>query len=306
MNRQQRRQQERERDKYLKAVKSLTPTQAKLVNLIAEEKAKAVTEKHIQTAGELFDRNITAALLIEGWSLEKVYKFQDSLIDLLSEDTEKYKILEKENVDMEKIEKEVKDYIKVLLDMQVEEKEAMKDLSFKFPTLSKSMLKNAYEKVKREHGKENKSSVPQKAIDFFNNNSGVLNSNEMISAAMNKFNFTQSTAQTYYYKWKKDFMKPIPTDKKEPVVKKNLKTECVNKKENKENKKENVKMEGLKVLEEKVIKTVKVKGENGIYEGKTGEGIILEKDGAQVKFNNVKELDKWTSEVREVLKMVGA
>ncbi|MGX7745660.1 hypothetical protein [Rhodopseudomonas parapalustris] len=43
--------------------------------------------------------------------------------------------------------------------------------------------------------------------NFFTENSKYENK-KIISMAMEKFGFTQSTAATYFYAWKKDFMKP--------------------------------------------------------------------------------------------------
>jgi hypothetical protein len=61
-------------------------------------------------------------------------------------------------------------------------------------------------------------------------------------------------------------------------------------------------VKALKILEEK--RTVKVQGENGIYEGETGKGIILRKDDATISFQTKDQLDIWVAEVRQVLDMI--
>ena len=123
----------------------------------------------------------------------------------------------------------------------------------------------------------------------------------MIKHAIKEFSFTESTAQTYYYKWKKEFMnnkitKVEKTDKKQ---RQDLQEES-----KKIQSKEEVKVEGLKVLEEKVIKTVKVEGKNGIYTGTTGEGIVLTKDNATISFENIEQLENFTEEYKQVFEMV--
>lgn len=51
---------------------------------------------------------------------------------------------------MAKVEKEVREYVKGLIEKGINKKEALEDLQFKFPKLSKSMLNVAYSKVREE------------------------------------------------------------------------------------------------------------------------------------------------------------
>ncbi|MBA4509153.1 hypothetical protein H1057_14050 [Clostridium sporogenes] len=301
MNRQQRRQQERDLKKNLGTIQELTPQQTKLINIAATEKAKAMTKKYIDKFSEIADRAISAVLIDEGYTTDEVYKLELKITELMEEDNRKIIELEKENVDMAKIDNEVKDYIEELLKKGVSKKQAIDDLVFKFPKLSKSMLLNVYTKVKKEKGYTENRVSREDVYEYFTDHLKSWNGEEMIKHAIKEFSFTESTAQTYYYKWKKEFMnnkitKVEKTDKKQ---RQDLQEES-----KKIQSKEEVKVEGLKVLEEKVIKTVKVEGKNGIYTGTTGEGIVLTKDNATISFENIEQLENFTEEYKQVFEMV--
>ncbi|APF28234.1 hypothetical protein NPD5_254 [Clostridium sporogenes] len=301
MNRQQRRQQERDLKKNLGTIQELTPQQTKLINIAATEKAKAMTKKYIDNFSEVADRAISAVLIDEGYTTDEVYKLELKITELMEEDNRKIIELERENVDMAKIDKEVKEYIEELLKKGVSKKQAIDDLVFKFPKLSKSMLLNVYTKVKKEKGYTENRVCREDVYEYFTDHLKSWNGEEMIKHAIKEFGFTESTAQTYYYKWKKEFMnnkitKVEKTDKKQ--------TRDLQEESKKVQSKEEVKVEGLKVLEEKVIKTVKVEGKNGIYTGTTGEGIVLTKDNVTISFENIEQLENFTEEYKQVFEMV--
>ncbi|MDU1421968.1 hypothetical protein ACTQ4P_12020 [Clostridium sporogenes] len=301
MNRQQRRQQERDLKKNLGTIQELTPQQTKLINIAATEKAKAMTKKYIDNFSEIADRAISAVLIDEGYTTDEVYKLELKITELMEEDNRKIIELEKENVDMAKIDKEVKEYIEELLKKGVSKKQAIDDLVFKFPKLSKSMLLNVYTKVKKEKGYTENRVSREDVYEYFTDHLKSWNGEEMIKHAIKEFSFTESTAQTYYYKWKKEFMNNKIT-KVEKTDKKQI--QDLQEESKKIQSKEEVKVEGLKVLEEKVIKTVKVEGKNGIYTGTTGEGIVLTKDNATISFENIEQLENFTEEYKQVFEMV--
>ena len=56
----------------------------------------------------------------------------------------------------------------------------------------------------------------------------------------------------------------------------------------------------LEVLEEVVIKEVKLKGKNGVYEAKTGVGVALESEGYKLAFSNIEELESFCNEFKKV------
>lgn len=130
----------------------------------------------------------------------------DRMSDLITEDAIKTNILDKENVDAMKIEKEVNEYIEGLLEQGLSKKQTMDDLIFKFPKLSKSMLLNAYAKVKEGKGYTENRVSKEEVYLHFDGHAGIFNASQMVKSTMDRFRFTESTAQTYYYKWKKEYM----------------------------------------------------------------------------------------------------
>ena len=146
MNRAERRREEREMKKNVGALKSLTPEQLRLIDMMSEEKAK----KSVDSFSNVLDRGMTSALMDRNWSIEEIEKLQNEIAALMMEDVEKMNEYKKENIDMAKVEKEVREYVKGLIEKRINKKEALEDLQFKFPKLSKSMLNVAYSKVREE------------------------------------------------------------------------------------------------------------------------------------------------------------
>lgn len=146
MNRAERRREEREMKKNVGALKSLTPEQLRLIDMMSEEKAK----KSVDSFSNVLDRGMTSALMDRNWSIEEIEKLQNEIAALMMEDVEKMNEYKKENIDMAKVEKEVREYVKGLIEKGINKKEALEDLQFKFPKLSKSMLNVAYSKVREE------------------------------------------------------------------------------------------------------------------------------------------------------------
>lgn len=60
----------------------------------------------------------------------------------------------------------------------------------------------------------------------------------------------------------------------------------------------------LEVLEEEVIKHIKVKGRNGIYEAKTGLGVALENGEYKLAFCNIEELTEFYNEYKKVFERI--
>lgn len=146
MSRAERRREEREMKKNVGALKSLTPEQLRLIDMMSEEKAK----KSVDSFSNVLDRGMTSALMDRNWSIEEIEKLQNEIAALMMEDVEKMNEYKKENIDMAKVEKEVREYVKGLIEKGINKKEALEDLQFKFPKLSKSMLNVAYSKVREE------------------------------------------------------------------------------------------------------------------------------------------------------------
>jgi len=346
LNRQARRNQGRELKKTTQTINSLTPAQARIMESITDEKALKKSNKYIEEFGMLMDRSLTAALIDYGIEYEDINSISDNLSTLLLEDYEKIDKLEGENTNMTTIEVLVKKEVEELLEKGDNKKQNIETLIYKFPKLSKSMLLNAYGKVRKEQGLTENRISKGIVYEEFDKNAISLNSKEMVARAMKKFGFTENTAKTYYSKWKKAYMvektgnDPIfpdtPASTKDVKVKK---VEATTKKveENAKNiievvkerqcvkpteidnvvqaskmiqvptikKTEVVEMKKLLVVEEKVIKTIKVIGENGAYEAETNKGVSLSNEGMSMSFNTLEELEKFYEEFREVFSLVG-
>lgn|GEM_PF-2288722 len=317
MNRAERRRNEINLKKNTQIINKLTPEQAKLMDKIAEEKANKMSNKYIDKFGDLIDRSMTAALLDFGLELEEAELIQKNMSELFQEDSIKIEKLEGENIDMTKTEIDVTAAIKELLKAGNDKKEDMKTLEYKFSNLSKSMLLNAYAKVRKEVIYEN-----------FKKNELKLNGEEMVRNVMAKFKITETNAKIYYSKWKKEYMEDKTSV--DPLLPKKPTIETATQKEIEDNAKkiietakeiqcvpvivqavesinnvEVAEVKGLKVIEEKVIKTIKVEGENGVYAATTGKGITLTKNDMTIGFENEEQLNEWITEIKAVFAMVG-
>jgi len=328
VNRAERRRNESNLKKNTQIINKLTPEQAKLMDKIAEEKANKISNKYIDKFGDLIDRSMTAALLDFGLELEEAELIQKNMSELFKEDSIKIEKLEGENIDMATIELDVTTAIKDILQTSKGKKEDIENLTYKFSNLSRSMLINAYAKVKKEMGLT-KETVSKELVDaYFVKNEMKLSGKQMVTGAMSKFNFTESTAKTYYSKWKKEYM--VDKTSNDPLLPKKPTIETATQEEieyntkkiietAKEiqcipvivqaveilNKMEVTEMKGLKVIEEKVIKTIKVEGENGVYAATTGKGITLTKNDMTIGFENEEQLNEWITEIKAVFAMVG-
>jgi len=276
-----------------------------------------MSNKYIDKFGDLIDRSMTAALLDFGLELEEAELIQKNMSELFQEDSIKIEKLEWENIDMTKTEIDVTAAIKELLKAGNDKKEDMKTLEYKFSNLSKSMLLNAYAKVRKEVIYEN-----------FKKNELKLNGEEMVRNVMAKFKITETNAKIYYSKWKKEYMEDKTSV--DPLLPKKPTIETATQKEIEDNAKkiietakeiqcvpvivqavesinnvEVAEVKGLKVIEEKVIKTIKVEGENGVYAATTGKGITLTKNDMTIGFENEEQLNEWITEIKAVFAMVG-
>ena len=111
MNRQERRNKERKVEKDIKIFKKLSQTELAKVNEIAHKLAQSRTDEALT----ILDRSLTGVLVSEGWSFKEIKVLQDKLSEFMIEDQEKIRELEKENVDMAKLQEEVKVFIEGLI-----------------------------------------------------------------------------------------------------------------------------------------------------------------------------------------------
>lgn len=279
MTRNEKRNIDRELDKMKSAFKALTPTQHKLIDAIANEKANEKMDKF----NYIMDRAISAYFILKNPELDmdEISKMENELAELITEDISKdNKLFDNYKGDFEmvkkalnKMELELKDRVYQLLNEGVAQKEINETLILEFPKLSKSMIANGVKKSKEMWKEEQavKNTDPEEAeID--------------------------------------EAVKYIFDDSKEP--KRTAKTLSEAKQESVE-KTEKIVEESKEVVEEVKMNSLKVKsmvmeleGENGEYKA-SKDGVILVRENAQIDFKNIEELEKWTSEVKEVFKMVG-
>ncbi|MGG7215371.1 hypothetical protein ACQPUY_17470 [Clostridium nigeriense] len=133
---------------------------------------------------------------------------------------------------------------------------------------------------------------------YLNRNSS-REKNQLLKNIAEKFELSNEDAEKYYNSWKKEYMKPsnisIRKEDAEKIAKevaRQVEKELV--KEGKGMSKEN----GLEIIEKEVVKTVKAKGINGIYEAKTGVGVALENEGYKIAFRSIDELEAFCNEFK--------
>ncbi|HID0823847.1 TPA: hypothetical protein ACXDAP_001991 [Clostridium botulinum] len=147
MNRADKRRQVREIDKMMKSIQSLTPTQVKAMNYVTNEKVTAVLVS--------YQRVINASLVEYGLNYNEIEKIFNMATDFMKEEDEKsYKLNEelKRSGDIQmakkKIEKDVLDLINSMLDDGKKKSEIIEETLFKFSSMSKAMIINAYQEAK--------------------------------------------------------------------------------------------------------------------------------------------------------------
>lgn len=337
MNRAESRRQTRNFKKNLKTINKLTPQQAKIIDIAAREKAEKIANERLEEFGQIIDRSMSTALLEYDWNLNEIEELQKRMRELLVEDTQKINKLEEENVDIMKIQEEVRQAIEGLLEKGIGKKQAIDELVFKFPKLSRNMISVSYLKIKKEKEEDLKitrDKIVESAKKYGLDTEGKKKIAEELGS-------TYSTISTYVSRWKiteKEIKEEIKTDEAvkkildiiddKPVTDEKLKewdekynpngelaTEVKEIEKAEENIKEvkeiqckeaeeGLKMEGLKILEEKIVRTIKVQGENGTYEAETGKGVILSKGDASISFKSIEQLNEWAKEFTEVFEMI--
>lgn len=294
MNRQAKRQKQREMSKIENVISKLTPEQIKIIDHLSTVKAKQKSDMELAEIAMTIDRNLSAALITLGLDLKQVDKIESLISELTEEDSLKYKEMSKKyseeefRIIMKKIDGEIRKEIEKLLEKKLSKKQAIEELQFKFSTLSKSMITNAYQKVKEEL-EENKK---EEADDL------------EVEAAL-KYIFEEE-------KEVKKEDKTVEIKEVESNVSNNAITENNHIAEDGKMVKEETKVkagevvvdtsEGLQVLEE--IKIFKVKGNNGEYEADSRKGVILSREDRSIYFENEEQLDEWVNEFKRVFGMI--
>ncbi|WP_283705729.1 hypothetical protein [Clostridium perfringens] len=151
INRQQRKQYIRRKEKELRAVKNLTPIQigiiTKLLNKEKERMDISIEETRMSTY------SCINAALTELYNLknEELIKIWDATNNLLEEDIKARRgLVELSKEEMDKLDKNVKTRVGELIYEGKKQKEIIETLKKEFPKLSAAMRTNVYKEVKEE------------------------------------------------------------------------------------------------------------------------------------------------------------
>lgn len=249
MNRQERRKRDREIEKDKDFVKKLSVSEAKRMNEIIDK----ITKDKAEQAINLIYGSFISVLVSEGCSFEEIRKVQILMTEFILDEKEKTKILEKENIDMTKLQMEVREFMKGLIAQGKNRKEVIEETVFKFPKATKNMINRTFGEIDDEK-------VLDDAAAY------ILEDNKNIKKAIEK-----------------EDAKKIEAEVARQIEKES---------------------DDLEVLEEVVIKEVKLKGKNGVYEAKTGLGVALESEGYKLAFSNIEDLESFCNEFKKVFERI--
>jgi len=249
MNRQERRKRDREIEKDKDFVKKLSVSETKRMNEIIDK----ITKDKAEQAINLIYGSFISVLVSEGCSFEEIRKVQILMTEFILDEKEKTKILEKENIDMTKLQMEVREFMKGLIAQGKNRKEVIEETVFKFPKATKNMINRTFGEIDDEK-------VLDDAAAY------ILEDNKNIKKAIEK-----------------EDAKKIEAEVARQIEKES---------------------DDLEVLEEVVIKEVKLKGKNGVYEAKTGLGVALESEGYKLAFSNIEDLESFCNEFKKVFERI--
>lgn len=258
------------------------------INSLSREKIDMIREystwqskKDLKSAVDTFDRALSASVItvldVEWEVVEKVQeeliKFVDEDIKRMNENKSLYGGLEMAIKKINETEKELVVNINGLIDKGFKQKEMVEKLVMDFPTLSKAMITNAVKKVRAERVKNTEDAAAY-----------ILGDNKNIKKAIEKENA-------------KKIAEEVARQLEKEVSKEDRITEVIKEVKEKES-------DTLEVLEEVVIKEVKLKGKHGVYEAKTGIGVALENEGYKIAFSNMAELESFCNEFKKVFERI--
>ena len=249
MNRQERRKRDREIEKDKDFVKKLSANETKRMNEIIDK----ITKDKAEQVTNLIYGSFISVLVTKGSKFKEIREVQSLMEEFMLDEKDKRKILEKENVDMTKLQIEVREFMKGLIAQGKSRKEVIEETVFKFPKATKNMINRTFGEIDDEK-------VLDDAAAY------ILEDNKNIKKAIEK-----------------EDAKKIATEVARQIEKES---------------------DDLEVLEEVVIKEVKLKGKNGVYEAKTGLGVALESEGYKLAFSNIEELESFCNEFKKVFERI--
>lgn len=170
MNRAERRRTQKEQLQMKKTISDLKPSEVKLVDICANEKAKKIVQAKMNVIEECVERNISAFIctIFEDKTLNEIADLQSVFLNLAEEDIGKYEKLMKGDIKVaEKTIKELNDKAilrceELIKDQNINQASAVKILKKEFPEASTSMLTNVYKIKKEEINNKNVSDFTNK------------------------------------------------------------------------------------------------------------------------------------------------
>lgn len=259
MNRQERRKRDREIDKDKEFVKKLPASVTKRMNEIIDK----ITKDKAEQVTNLIYGSFISVLVTKGSSFEEIREVQTLMTEFMIDEKEKTKILEKENIDMTKLQIEIKEYMQGLLAQKKDRKEIIEETIYKFPKATKNMINRTFGEIDDEK-------VIEDAAAY------ILDEKKEDKEV-------KKMSEKDVKKLAKQIVKNIVEDEEENIIKES---------------------DGFEVLEEVVIKEVKLKGRNGVYKAKTGLGVALESEGYKLAFSNIEELESFCNEFKKVFERI--
>ncbi|MDU2680228.1 hypothetical protein, partial [Clostridium sp.] len=135
MNRQERRKRYREIDKDKYFVKKLSVSETKRMNEIIDK----ITKDKAEQVTNLIYGSFISVLVTKGSTFKEIREVQSLMEEFMLDEKDKRKILEKENVDMTKLQIEIREFMKGLIAQGKNRKEVIEETVFKFPKATKNM-----------------------------------------------------------------------------------------------------------------------------------------------------------------------
>lgn len=283
--RHERRRYEKELKENAKIAQTFNPAQQRFIEKLIEERSNVKVNQEMEKYNVMMDRCISAFLAMEYeyLSMDEIFRKEDIIAGLIVDDLKKFDERLKEykgdikmaNKKLEKYEEQIRVACEELIESGVTQKSAIETLMDKFPTLSKSMVINAYKKVKEELKKNITVEVCKEQIKDLES----LDDEELKEVA-------QAAAEYIFEEEQKEDVKE----------------------------KEEIKEPEVKPVAKLKIKSMTVQGENGVYtvndkgvDGNLGDGVISFADIESLnryKQAEIEKINKITDEFEAVFAMM--
>jgi hypothetical protein len=293
LSRSERKRFERHEEKLKSCINSLTPTQLILVEERSEMRARELADNKIDEFKDTLDRCMTAQFILSlpDKSWDEIDGFIDGLTVLVQEDVTKILELKKEckgdqdimNKTMQKCENEVKAKCEELLEKGLNQKKSIEVLISQFPMLSKSMLTNAYKKLKSDWDKKHEIEDDPDVKEALETISDIIDEDD--EKSVDKI-----------IKESDEYVKQAEKEEQQPKVVCDKNSCRIEPQQEVKEEKAMIETKGLKVL------SMNLQGENGNYKV-CQNGVELSNSNMVLSFENEEQLDSFVHEFKQVFAM---